>query len=183
MNFEIFYAAIKHHLGCIPAWWRAACMWRHVYLLWYAAPTCKTVSNYMFHCNTHMVCDNAFNPSSPGQNSRLFADDIFICIFMNEKFCILVKISLKFVPKGLIDNKPAMVKIMAWCRMWGFLWWAPSAKTLRKDHHRVSSGWSSTPGAVLGFIQILAYLVHNMSRSQLYLGFGHFGWLPSFFGP
>ena len=29
--------------------------------------------------------------------------------------------------------------------------------------------------------QILAYLVHNMSRSQLYLGFGHIGWLSSFF--
>ena len=30
---------------------------------------------------------------------------------------------------------------------------------------------------------LLAYLVHNyMSRSQLYLGFGQFGWLPSFFG-
>ena len=28
----------------------------------------------------------------------------------------------------------------------------------------------------------ISYLVHNMSRSQLYLGFGHFGWLPSFFG-
>ena len=25
--------------------------------------------------------------------------------------------------------------------LWGFLWWAPSAK--RKDHHGVSSGWSS----------------------------------------
>ena len=25
--------------------------------------------------------------------------------------------------------------------LWGFLWWAPSAK--REDHHRVSSGWSS----------------------------------------
>ena len=25
--------------------------------------------------------------------------------------------------------------------LWGFLWWAPSAK--RKDYHRVSSGWSS----------------------------------------
>ena len=25
------------------------------------------------------------------------------------------------------------------------------------------------------FTQILAYLIHNMSRSQLYLGFGHFG--------
>ena len=32
------------------------------------------------------------------------------------------------------------------------------------------------------FTQILAYLVHNMSRSQLHLGFGHFGWLPPFLG-
>ena len=37
-------------------------------------------------------------------------------------------------------------------------------------------------GAVFDIAQILAYLVHNISRSQLYLGFGHFGWLPSFFG-
>ena len=37
-------------------------------------------------------------------------------------------------------------------------------------------------GAVFDIPQILAYLVHNMSRSQLYLGFGHFGWLSSFFG-
>ena len=28
-----------------------------------------------------------------------------------------------------------------WVGLWGFLWWAPSAK--RKDHHKVSSGWSS----------------------------------------
>ena len=30
---------------------------------------------------------------------------------------------------------------VGWVGLWGFLWWAPSAK--RKDHHRVSSGWSS----------------------------------------
>ena len=41
---------------------------------------------------------------------------------------------------------------------------------------------SALDGAVFDIAQILAYLVHNMSRSQLYLGFGHFGWLPSFFG-
>ena len=29
-------------------------------------------------------------------------------------FCILIKISLKFVPKGPTDNNPALVKIMAW---------------------------------------------------------------------
>ena len=36
---------------------------------------------------------------------------------MNEKFCILIKIWLKFVPKGLIDNNLALIKIMAWRRI------------------------------------------------------------------
>ena len=49
------------------------------------------------------------NSSSPGQNGRHFADDIFSCIFVNEKFCILIKISLKFVPKGPIDNNPSLI--------------------------------------------------------------------------
>ena len=31
--------------------------------------------------------------------------------------------------------------LLGWVGLWGFLWWAPSAK--RKDHHGVSSGWSS----------------------------------------
>ena len=46
---------------------------------------------------------------TPGQNGRHFADDIFICIFVYEKFYILIKISLKFVPKGPNDNNPALV--------------------------------------------------------------------------
>ena len=36
------------------------------------------------------------------------------CIFLNEKISISIKISLKFVPKGPINNIPASVKIMAW---------------------------------------------------------------------
>ena len=46
--------------------------------------------------------------------AAILADDIFKCIFVNEKFCILIRISLKFVPKGPINNKPALVQIMAW---------------------------------------------------------------------
>ena len=49
------------------------------------------------------------NSSPPGQDDRHFADGSFRCIFMNEKFLILINISLKFIPKGLIDNKPALV--------------------------------------------------------------------------
>ena len=39
--------------------------------------------------------------------AAILEDDIFRCISVNEfcKFCILIKISLKFVAKGLIDNK------------------------------------------------------------------------------
>ena len=47
------------------------------------------------------------NSSLPGQNGRHFADDIFRRLFMNEKYenlCIFIRISLKFVPKGPIDN-------------------------------------------------------------------------------
>ena len=43
----------------------------------------------------------------------------FICIFVNKKNCILIKILLKFVPKGPIDNYPALVQIKAWRRIGG----------------------------------------------------------------
>ena len=45
-----------------------------------------------------------------------FADDFLKCIFMDEKFFISIRISLKFVPKGPIDNKVALVQVMAWRR-------------------------------------------------------------------
>ena len=45
----------------------------------------------------------------PWQNERRFADDIFKCIFLNENVCIPIKISLKFVPKGPINNIPALI--------------------------------------------------------------------------
>ena len=54
------------------------------------------------------------NTLRPRQNGRHFAD-IFKCIFLNENVWISLKISLKFVPKGSINNIPALVQIMAWC--------------------------------------------------------------------
>ena len=52
----------------------------------------------------------------PGQNGRHSADDIFKCIFVNEKFRISIRISLKFVPKGPINNKLALIQVMVWRR-------------------------------------------------------------------
>ena len=49
--------------------------------------------------------------------ATILPDDIFKCIFLNEKVCIVIQISLKFVPRGPIDNNPALVQIMAWRRI------------------------------------------------------------------
>ena len=57
-----------------------------------------------------------FNTLKPRQNGRHFADDIFKCIFLNENVWISIEISLNFVPKGPINNIPALVQIMAWRR-------------------------------------------------------------------
>ena len=48
------------------------------------------------------------------QNNRHFADNVFQCIFLHENTGIFIKISLEFVPKGSINNIPALVQIMAW---------------------------------------------------------------------
>ena len=58
----------------------------------------------------------ALNTLRPRQNGRLFPDDIFKWIFMNENVWISLRISLKFVPKVRINNILTLVQIMAWCR-------------------------------------------------------------------
>ena len=52
---------------------------------------------------------------------------------------------LKYQPFRILKYSLNMVHYLqnawGWVGLWGFLWWAPSAK--RKDHHGVSSGWSN----------------------------------------
>ena len=63
----------------------------------------------------HKSCVNTLRPR---QNGREFPDDIFKCIFLNENIWISIEISLKFVPKGPINNIPSLVQILA-CRRSG----------------------------------------------------------------
>ena len=50
------------------------------------------------------------------QNDRHFTDDLLKGISFNENALISIKISLKFVPKGPIYNKSALIQVMAWLR-------------------------------------------------------------------
>ena len=65
----------------------------------------------------------------PRQHDRYVADGISKCIFSNEIVRISFNISLKFVPKGPINNILALVLIMAWLRLgdkaivWTLVYW------------------------------------------------------------
>ena len=63
-----------------------------------------------------LVSGTRFNTLRPRQNGRHFADDIFKWILLNENESISIKISLKFVPNGQINNIPSLLQIMAWRR-------------------------------------------------------------------
>ena len=66
----------------------------------------------------HCICvyKMQVNTLRPRQNGRHFPDGIFKYTFLNENVWISIKISLKFVPKGPINNIPSLVQIMAWHR-------------------------------------------------------------------
>ena len=60
--------------------------------------------------------DASINTFGQRRNGRRFAEDTFKRTLLNENVRISIKISLKFVPKGSINNNPALVDIMAWRR-------------------------------------------------------------------
>ena len=78
-----------------------------------------------------------FNTLRVRQNGCCFADDSFRCILLNENVSIAIKISLQFDPKGPINNIPALVQIMAWCRQ-AIIWTNDSLITDTYMHHLAS---------------------------------------------
>ena len=48
--------------------------------------------------------------------ATILAHDNFKWILLNENDRIPIRISLKIVPRSPIDNKPALVQVMAWGR-------------------------------------------------------------------
>ena len=56
------------------------------------------------------------NTLRPRRSRRHFADDGFRYIFLNENIWITIKISLKFIVMGPINDIAALVQIMAWRR-------------------------------------------------------------------
>ena len=92
--------------------------WEMIILLVWLISVCIVVAQLsdMHDFTSRLMVALWINTLRPRQNGRHFADEVFKCFFLNENVQISLKISLKFVPKGPINNIPALVHIMPWCR-------------------------------------------------------------------
>ena len=80
---------------------------------WVSAKNCNSNSSTT-ELHQFLGTIGTANTLRPRQNGRHFADDIFKYISLNENVSIPIKVSPNFVPKGVIDNIPALAQIMAW---------------------------------------------------------------------
>ena len=96
--------------NCHWYWWWVEIWWiLHIYINIYISFISECRFSYT------MVGDDARNLAQEWSHlplnkmAAILADDILKCIFLNENGGILIQISLKFVPRSLIDNKAALV--------------------------------------------------------------------------
>ena len=84
------------------------------YLYIERAPDCQHL--YHFYHGVFSCCIETWR-----KKWLKFADYFFKCILLSEN-CIFILISLRYVLKGLIGNKSALVQVMAWHRKGDKLW-------------------------------------------------------------
>ena len=92
----------------------------------------------MYEAYRNVYCIVNVNSLPPAQNGRHFGT--FKCIFLNENDRIPIKISLTFVPRSPIGNKPALVCVICFI---------VSCLSRRKNHDTKSPVWNKWLGFLL----------------------------------
>ena len=107
--YNLYHIYICYH-------WQSAlcCHWTPNFFLVKKKPFYKAIWISVF--GVPGTYKHVLNTLRPRQDGRYFADDVLKCIFLNENVWISLKIPLKVVPRGPINNIPALVQIMAWRR-------------------------------------------------------------------
>ena len=113
-SWNLTLALKSHRIWCWP--WKMHFAWKSYWKLVMKAVEAIWRSLIFSIYDYHVFLTMIFNTLRPRQHGCHFADDTFKRIFLNENVIISIKISLKLVPKGPINNIPALVQIMAWRR-------------------------------------------------------------------
>ena len=97
---------------CFEEWWAA---WG---IAWHKLARGTNITSILWTWEMLAIwgCWPVTHPPMDKMAAILAAEDIFKCIFLNENVRISIEISRNFVPKGSINNIPALVQIMAWRR-------------------------------------------------------------------
>ena len=112
----LFQTCINQIQGFIPARLSVKRVKQRGVLRWMWNVRTGILWKYAMGGNVSVEKIYAYNTLRPRWNGKHFTDDIFKCIFVKENVWISIEISLKFVPKGPINNIPALVQIRAWRR-------------------------------------------------------------------
>ena len=132
---------LRRHSIAHPNRWAMGCFllgfWRKLTLLkWCYTVFCYGVLNFECICMDQLASfivlsapkiavsqdrlktfdNNTFNTLRPRQNGCHFADDTSECTLLNENVWIFIEIYLKFIPKGPVNDIPALIQIIACCR-------------------------------------------------------------------
>ena len=83
---------------------------------WYIFIQANAFENFVWKMAAILSRPQCVYTLRPRQNGRHFPDDIFEWIFWNENVWISINISLKFVPRGPVNNIPTLLQVMAWRR-------------------------------------------------------------------
>ena len=83
---------------------------------WYIFIQANAFENVVWKMAAILSRPQCANTLRPRQNGHHFPDDIFEWIIWNENAWISINISLKFVPRGPINNIPTLLQVMAWRR-------------------------------------------------------------------
>ena len=110
--------------------------------------------------------------------AAFFRDDNFKCNFFNEDYRIPIRLSLKFVPRSAIYNKPALVQVMVWRRIGDKLLPEPMLNQFsdaymwhqsEMNYQAISSidrDWNIKPSHVI----MVIFGVHSASLWDVFLG-------------
>ena len=110
----------RYDMGTLSAL-LALCEWNHRWSVvsHHKGPVFWTFCVRWFFCDVglHMIQAGQLTHWGRDKMAAIFQTRFFKCVFMNEKRWISISISLKFVPKGPINNSPALVRLVAWRRL------------------------------------------------------------------
>ena len=114
------------------------------------------------HFSSRHGIKRRFNSSSLDKMAAILADDNLKCIFLNENDRIPIRISLKCIPMSPIDNKSALVQVMAWRRTGAKPLSGPMLTQFADAYMRHKGRWVNAKGKIsplttLGIFLILWY--------------------------